>query len=300
MSGTGAICCVDIGGSGVKAAAISADGSSFERLPSIATPGGLPELVEHLLGLVAAVPGCTGIAISAPGAVDTKGLRVNGSSAVPYIHENDWPDRLAAASGLPVSIENDANCAGLAEVWYGPEDTPRTIATIVVGTGVGGSIVLDGRVHDGANAHGGEFGYWVLSLPSDAPLLTVSNLASTRTLVEMVTAAVGGSWNGRTVFEAVDGGDAAVRAEVESWYRRLALVVHNVQYSLDPEAILLGGGVSQRPAFLDELGAALDWVYEQLPFAQIRPNIGLCHFQADANLYGALAHFLLQNGQTPR
>ena len=85
-------------------------------------------------------------------------------------------------------------------------------------------------------------------------------------------------------------------AAVERWYHHLALVVHNVQYSIDPQAILMGGGVSRRPAFLEELSRALDWMYDEMHFAQVRPNIGLCHFQADANLYGALAHFLLERG----
>lgn len=290
------VLCVDIGGSGIKAAAITADGT-FTRLPETPTPGALPELFEHFAGLVDAVPGCRGIAVSAPGAIDIDALRVHGSSAVPYIHDNDWPDVLSARTGLPLTMENDANCAGLAEVWYGSSSTPRTICTVVIGTGVGGSVIIDGRVQRGTHSHGGEFGYWAFTDPDEGHLSSVSDTASTRALVNLVTEQAGGTWDGRRVFEAADAGDPVCLDVLERWYRRIALVVHTVQYAIDPEVILLGGGVSQRPTFLDELRHGLDWVYTELPFAKVHPQVGVCYFQADANLYGALAHFLLQAGE---
>ena len=100
-----------------------------------------------------------GLACSSPGAVDVKTGFIWGGSAIPCIHGPNIKELLEKRCGLEVSIENDANCAGLAEGWLGSAKGVENYACIVIGTGIGGCIVINGRILRGKHLHGGEFGY---------------------------------------------------------------------------------------------------------------------------------------------
>lgn len=90
-----------------------------------------------------------GVAISSPGAVNKNTGVIEGASALPYIHGFNIQSELETLFALPVSIENDANCAALAEVAFGAAKGCTTALLLVLGTGVGGAVVIDGKVHHG-------------------------------------------------------------------------------------------------------------------------------------------------------
>ena len=114
----------------------------------------LKVLEKHkILGLV------DGVAISAPGAVDDKKGIIGGCSAVPYIHDFFIQKELETLFELPVSLENDVNCAALAEVFKGAAKDVDHALFIVIGTGIGGAIIQNRKLHKGRNLFGGEFGF---------------------------------------------------------------------------------------------------------------------------------------------
>jgi predicted NBD/HSP70 family sugar kinase len=215
---------------------------------------------------------------------------IRGDSAVPYIHNFPIGKALSERLGLPVSMENDANCAGLGECTWGAGREFENAVFMVIGSGIGGAVIMNHQIYRGNHFHGGEFGYMVLS--SDGEIL--SNTGSTRALVERVATAKGvpvAKLDGEKVFAMADGGDAIAQREIEAMCHAIALAAYNLQYSLDPDIILLGGGVSARADLVEKIQQHVDDILQQVKIAQVRPLLKACEAGNAANLLGAAAFF---------
>lgn len=235
-----------------------------------------------------------GIAISAPGAVNSETGFIGGSSAIPYIHFIDFKNEFLNNTGLKVSIENDANCAALGEGWLGASKEANDSVFVICGTGIGGAIVKDRRIHKGFNGHGGEFGYCFMRT-EDNEINTWSRIGSTRALARNVAKKKGlemDSLDGEKVFEMSNHGDKCAIEEVNKFYFYMALGIYNIQYTYDPEVIVIGGAISERKDFLEALNSAIDKVVALNKDGKIRPIIKKCVYGNDANKLGAVYHFL--------
>ncbi|MFR7444616.1 MAG: ROK family protein [Sellimonas intestinalis] len=132
---------------------------------------------------------------------------IGGRSAVLCIHGLSWTEELTRRFQVPSSIENDANCAAMAEVTFGNARGYKNLAFVVCGTGIGGAVVIDGKICCGANLYGGEFGCMVMR-DREGNLSTFSLQASTMSLVRRVEGCLSGSGMGRKkVFEEAEKGD---------------------------------------------------------------------------------------------
>lgn len=286
----------DIGGSSVKHALVNEQGEIQEKGKfgvAAAWDGFISDIIKTIKGYMS-VSEISGVAISAPGAVDSRTGIIGGSSAIPYIHGPNFKEYIYEATGLPVEIENDANCAALAEVWRGAAKNVSNSAFFVCGTGVGGAIVKNRKVHHGANLHGGEFGYIVLDNIGGVPQ-TLSDLGATGALIKNIAARKNmaeKSLDGVKVFALAAAGDVICREEINKFYYYLALGLYNIQYTYDPELIVLGGAISEREGIIERLEEKMDEILEAIPAAKIRPRILKCEFCNDANLVGALYHYL--------
>ncbi|WP_428443749.1 ROK family protein [Photobacterium sagamiensis] len=293
---------LDIGGSSVKYALITNTWDQVVKGSFITPKDSLDSLVSEIDKVVElSQEKLSGIAVSMPGAVNSDTGIVGGASAIPYIHGPNIKQTLSLRYDMPVEIENDANCAALAEVWKGAARNINDCCFVVIGTGIGGAIVRDRKIHKGKNLHGGEFGFTVANVSSDGELLTFSDQASTRGLVEHVAKRKGipaQSINGLDVFRMADSGDQKVIEEIQDYYLRLATGLFNIQYIEDPEVIILGGAISNQPDLLPQLEKALDKIFAKIDYATIRPKLAICQFNNDANLYGALYHFLEKQKDT--
>lgn len=289
------ILAIDLGGTNIKIALVDQTGHIWDKNKQ-STPENLLaflKVIQKEAQMYADV--ITGISISSPGAVTGFGT-IHGSSAVPYIHGINLKKRIEQATGLPVQIENDANCAALAEVWRGSARDKKDVAVIVLGTGVGGAIVKDGSIHKGANLHGGEFGYMILN-PNNlgSKVNTFSEVASTSSIIRRVARRKHideKSLSGEKVFQLAEKGDEICKQAIQEFYRMLAIGVYNIQYTFDPSLILLGGGISNRDYILTGLNRELSAIVNDIAQATIMPMVQRCHFFADANLIGAVYHFL--------
>ena len=288
------IATVDIGGTGIKFAAISKEGEILEK-KDLATPDNLGDLLAWLDSCLSHRE-YQGIAMSVPGAVDRETGIIGGISAVPYIHGFSWYDKLASY-GLPIHLENDANCVGLSELLAHPE--LENAACVVVGTGIGGAMILNGGLHRGKHHLGGEFGYMLLSEPAET-LGNWSLLASTGSLVRSVQASTGSQdWNGKKIYEAAAAGDKICQAAIEQMNRNLAKGLLNIQYLFDPDVISLGGSISQNPDFIQGIRSAIAYYVDRYEEYSVVPEILACTYQGEANLYGALVNWLQEEGQWP-
>lgn len=236
----------------------------------------------------------SGVALSMPGAVDVETGFIKGITAIPYIHGPNIKELVQERTSLPVELENDANCAGLAEGWTGAAKEVRDFICIVIGTGIGGALVLDNKVRHGSHLFGGEFGYMLLEDYLNVPIgESWSSLAATWGLVMQVAKRKNldpNTLNGITVFKMAEDGDVEVQEEIDKFIKRLAVGIYNLQYIIDPERILIGGAISKRDGLIDKINDKLKVMKpnEECLDIQVVP----CHFGNDANLVGALYHFL--------
>lgn len=288
-----AILSFDIGGSSVKYAVIEKTGKILAKGKKT-TPQEKEEffrLIENVAASYRRAYTIEGAGFSFPGAVDDVSGVIGGSSALPYIHDFPIRQELERRLSLPAALENDANCAALGESWLGVGKEHEDLVFLVIGTGIGGAVVKGKRIHHGKHLHGGEFGYMV----SDASHRILSDMGSTRILAERVADAKGlprEEMDGRKAFALADAGDADALQAVSAMYEALAMAIYNLQYAIDPEIFVLGGAVSERPGFAEEIGKRVDIILKDVGVARIRPVIRPAQFGNDANLLGAVRALL--------
>ena len=288
-----AILSFDIGGSSVKYAVIEKTGKILAKGKKT-TPQATEEffrLIENVAASYRRAYTIEGAGFSFPGAVDDVSGVIGGSSALPYIHDFPIRQELERRLSLSAALENDANCAALGESWLGVGKEHEDLVFLVIGTGIGGAVVKGKRIHHGKHLHGGEFGYMV----SDASHRILSDMGSTRILAERVADAKGlprEEMDGRKAFALADAGDADALQAVSAMYEALAMAIYNLQYAIDPEIFVLGGAVSERPGFAEEIGKRVDVILKDVGVARIRPIIRPAQFGNDANLLGAVRALL--------
>ena len=288
----------DIGGSSVKWSVINIEGTIL-----ISGKIGISETIEGFFDELSAKVNefkeeynLQGIALSAPGAVDSEKGIIGGMSALPYIHGPNFKEILNKMTNLPVEIENDANCAALGECWIGAAKDENDCAFVVCGTGIGGALVKDKKIHSGVHKHGGEFGYCLVDIDvHNQKYLSWSRAGSTFAVTKFIADRKGISkdnFNGIKAFELYDNGDEIAIEEVNRFFRYMAIGIFNIQYTYDPEVIVLGGAICERKGFLDEVNKKIDEVKNSNPDATIRPTVRICKYGNDANKLGALYNFL--------
>ncbi|CAJ2236324.1 ROK family protein [Companilactobacillus paralimentarius] len=280
---------VDIGGTSIKFAVMKDD--QLEKLEPVKTPQTLEEFYQVLTNKVDSMKAqyqITGVGISSPGAVNKKTGVVEGASAIPYIHNFEIQQALSKRFDLPVSMENDANCAALAELDSGAGRDVSSLLFLIIGTGVGGSVIINHQIWHGAHLFGGEFGFTLVDDKS-----TLSNLATSVGVAQRYNANSKPitNYSGKEVFDLADHGDARAQKEVQTMYYSLAKGIYNLQYSFDPELIVLGGAVSNNPHLIPEVNKEIEKIRKVVKIASIKPEIVPCHYTDEANLRGAAVDF---------
>lgn len=293
----------DVGGSAIKYALMDETGCFIEK-SSLPTPKkSLAEFIDTIGDIVGEFKKSylvKGLAISIPGAVNVETGIIEGSSALPYIHGPNIKDLLQDRTELPVELENDANCAGLAEGWIGAAKDVKDYLCIVLGIGIGGAVVLDKKLRHGKNGFAGEFGYMLMEDYLGANTgESFSSLAAVGGLIKHVAKRKGidpDVLTGKKIFKLAENGDTEVRDEIDKFMRRLAVGIYNLQFILDPEKILIGGAISQREGFVEKINETL----QQMKYAPdgLTVKVERCQFGNDSNLIGALYHFLQRQKDT--
>lgn len=277
---------IDIGGTTIKIATWK--DNQLQDKHAIDTPKDLNGFYKALTEEVNKIKKDTkieGVAISSPGAVNKKTGIIGGSSAIPYIHNFKIVDELEKRFGLPVSIENDANSAALGELAEGSGKGCDSMAFFVIGTGIGGALIINHKVWHGAHLFGGEFGYMIMGDH------TLSELASPVSMANRYNERTGKHLDGKTIFELADQDDPVASDVRQTLIHSLAVAIYNIQHSFDPEKIVLGGGISNNPELIPLLNKEIDRLKDGLDLVTLKPDIVLCKLKSEANLRGAVADF---------
>ncbi len=259
------IIAVDIGGTAIKAGAW--DGtqlSEFKEIETNASSGGAA-LMERVQVLIQTYPPADGIGISTAGEVDA----VNGSilyanSNIPGYTGMPVKQLLEDAFHVPVAVENDVNAAAIGELQYGAGRGCRDFLCVTYGTGVGGCIVMDGRVVRGATHCAGGFGGMILHPEcrdgSESLQGCYERCASTTALVEKVKAVDASLDGGRKIFAAMNRQE--VREQIDAWIDDICIGLINLIYIFNPLLVVLGGGVMAQEYVIREINKK---VKQQLP-----------------------------------
>ncbi|MEG2253948.1 MAG: ROK family protein [Vagococcus sp.] len=275
----------DIGGSAVKYGYWN--DKELTQQGKFKTPDTFEEMKAHLKQVVTSFEGTVeGVAMSAPGAVNENKRVIEGISAVPYLHNRPIYKELEEYLLLPVTIENDANCAGIAEIELGSGRNNQHVVFVVLGTGVGGAVFINRQLYKGAHLFGGEFGLMMNR--------TENIFSSNGTVVKVADKykrLTNNVVNGKDIFEKTDKNDPLAYKLLNDMYDNVANALYNIQVSLDPELVIIGGGVSARPEIANQIKSRLKWLLEEQGVSAILPEVRTCHFGNDANLIGAAMNF---------
>ena len=262
---------VDLGGTKIEAVALDDDSDVLTRR-RVPTPRGYAETVEAIAGLVGQVERDTGqtgsVGVGIPGAVSPgSGLVKNANST--WLIGKPLGDDLARRLGRPVRLMNDADCFALSEATDGAAARKDVVFGVILGTGVGGGIVIGGRCIAGANLIAGEWGHnplpWMTADEFPGPQcycgkvgcieMFLSGPGFERDHGAMVS--TGSTRSSRAIVDDAEIGDKAARATLERYHDRLARALASVINVLDPDVIVLGGGMSNLPRLAEATSALL-------------------------------------------
>lgn len=242
---------IDLGGTAIKLGRFSQDGTCLQS-KTVATPQpALPEAVlNEMVDAIAQVDPthqAIAIGVGTPGPVDAAGriarvaINLAGWQDIPLA---DW---LEAKTSLPTILANDANCAGLGEAWLGAGRRFRNLILLTLGTGVGGAIIIDGKLFVGHQGAAGELG--LITLNPDGPPCNSGNQGSLEQYLSV------SAIRRHTGLEPEELGKRALAGEAEalefwqSYGRDLGIGLASLIYVLTPEVIVIGGGVSASAEF---------------------------------------------------
>ena len=272
---------VDLGGTKIEAVALATSGGELFRR-RIPTPPDYETMLRAVAELVAAAEREAGesdcIGIGAPGSRS----RVTGlwrNANLQYCNGRDLPVDFSRALGRPVLVENDANCFALSEAIDGAGEGAWTVYGIIAGTGLGGGFVIGGKLDRGANAAAAEVCH--VPLPwlrdEDYPLPCcwcgmdgcAEPYISGTGLARDYLAATGEALSAPAIISAAEGNPRAAAA-VERLYDRFARFLSLLVNVVDPEVIVLGGGLSKVPGFCDQVASRVPAYTKFAPEIRVR------------------------------
>lgn len=297
---------LDLGGTKIEARALDAAGAELWR-QRVPTPTGsyqeTLEAIESLAGdahrALGLAAGELSIGIGTPGALRADG-RVKNAHATRLNGEPLQAD-LEARLGLPVAVANDANCLALSEATDGAGAGAPVVFAVILGTGVGAGIAIDGRVPSGPNGLAGEWGHTPLPwLEADEFRLgsphtcscglphCIEGWLSGTALGADHRRRGGSSRSGAEVAQAAGQGDALAAACIADHRKRLGRALASVINLIDPDVFVLAGGLSQLPGLVDDLPALwTPWVYGSKYDAPVRTRIALARHGDASGVRGA-------------
>jgi predicted NBD/HSP70 family sugar kinase len=297
---------IDIGRAWIRVAAADLSGAIVARRDERNRARGASALVSAVSKVAHDVVARAGLTwdrvaqtvVGGPGVFDPDSDTFRHAPNVPGWSRPGVMSSLREALPPTVALDNDANLAAVGERSYGRGRDARTFVYVSVGTGIGMGVIIDGELYRGAHGAAGEVGYLPLGDGDGEPAGPAPGDARRRGIMETTASAdavvrtakrlgMAGATSAKRVFAAARAGDELALAAVEAEARRLALVVGTVAAIIDPEFVLLGGGVGSN---IDLLRPPLEQRLAQL--TPLAPPVAEGELGQDATVLGAVASAL--------
>lgn len=265
---------VDIGGTKIEATVLAADGAVLarERMPSASSYERVLDIVADVVAKAEAIAGgkAPGVGFGTPGSLSPRDGRIRNANST-HLNGARLDADLAERLGRPVRLDNDANCFAMAEACAGAGRDHASVFGVILGTGVGGGIIVNRRVLNGANRIGGEWGHNALPRPTVDENPGIDCYCGRKGCIEAWCSGpglaadhfrtTGSDMPAKMIAEFAAAGDMAAQDSLDRHLDRLARALAGVVNIVDPDVIVLGGGLSN-----------LDHLYERLPEA-MRPHV---------------------------
>lgn len=237
------------------------------------------------------------LAFSLPGTMNPEKTQIFIGGAIRYNDFRFFPKEVSEYFGVPVTMENDANAAALAEIELGHLKNSTNGLVIVVGTGLGGVYVHNGEIIRGSHGYGGEISF-----------LTSKNLYENAFMTSIVGEQLGmrpfiahckevlkiDDLTGESFMSLVDDGNKEAASLLEEYMKIFAHLIYTLQIVYDPDTIVIGGGVSSNITYMNYLkkhvSEVLGFIPLQVPFASIEA----CTYYNDSNIMGAVVSYYRQ------
>ena len=272
---------IDLGGTSIKFGILTLDGQVQEKWAietNILEDGKhiVPDIVssiKHRLELYNLTKeDFVGIGMGSPGAVDRNLKTVTGAFNLNWAATQEVGTIIEAELGIPFAIDNDANVAALGERWVGAGNNNPDVVFVTLGTGVGGGIIADGNLIHGVAGAGGEIGHIIAGIDN------------------------GDDVSSKDIFVAAQAGDKFANSVVEKVTFYLGLATANISNILNPNTVVVGGGVSAAGEFLR---SHIESYFKLYAFPQVKQStkIKIAELGNDAGIIGAasLAHQFLES-----
>lgn len=295
---------IDIGGTKIKFGVLNENGQEILK-NEIETPkNNYNKFIEIVTDIITKYDDIEGVGMSIPGCINSSTGYISNGGALRYLDNINLKEELEKFTGLKLAFENDANCVALAEKWIGNAKNSTDFMCITVGTGIGGALFVNNKLCTGKNNFAGEFGYMVIDgVDGVERISTMSKVASTEALRKEVAKLKNMDFevlSGLDIFEMIKNNDLDVIMAYKKWMRRLAVGIYNLGFSIDPEKILIGGGISLAPNFIDDLKAELvelvgaigNDIPKATPSVDVRWDIDTCKYFNDSGKIGAVYNLL--------
>lgn len=233
-----------------------------------------------------------GIAISTSGFVEPESGIMHNAGSILCVHELPIVKELKGRCHVPVSVENDAKAAALAELWKGSLADCQSGAVLIFGTAVGGAVICNHRVVRGSHHMAGEFSYMFTNAKeAEDRNQTFAGSCGVPALIRATEQAKGlpeGSLNGEKIFQMAGNGDEIAIKCIKDYAKKIAVQILNCYFVIAPQKIAIGGGISEQPYLIACIREALGELVTVYPHEVQVPEICNCTFYNDANLIGAL------------
>ena len=316
------ILALDVGGSTIKYGLFDNDDKLLKKGESSSSFSSSEEFAKGVQAIYEEYgEGAEAVAMSYCGELDPEnGYAYSGGSLI-YNTGVELRTLLQKHLPVPITIENDGNCGALAEMTYGALRGIKNGAVLGLGSGVAGSIVIDGKLYRGSHFSAGSVSPSIVSLrdalapgstlveflsgqpvtgfdPGNVLLMSIGYMGLTLPM------AVKKGWNpaetdGRRFFESLANGDKDAEEILDQYCSMLAGYIYNLQCILDLDVIAIGGGISQQPVLIEKTKAFLAQNFglqNAMGLISHPPVVCACELSADANLYGAVCHYKQEKG----
>ena len=240
---------IDIGGTNIKYGLLNRAGQIIEK-DRLKTPDNLDGFMLVMDQIVSEyVDKIRGIAFSCPGKIDAKTGTIYFGGALTYLHKLPLKELMETKYQVPVAVENDGKAAALAELWLGNLNGTTEGAAIVLGTGVGGGIIMDGRLRQGVHAQAGEFSFFVNDKSATGFERFTALNTSAVNMIRMCAKELqlADENDGLTVFKAINANDPAVMPIFKNFCRNVGILIMNIQAVVDLDKFVIAGGISAQP-----------------------------------------------------
>lgn len=262
---------IDFGGTKIEAAALDGDGQFLTRMRT-PNPGNYDTAIRDLRDLIARAEqdagGAGTIGIGTPGSINPRDGLMRNSNAT-FLNGRAFREDLEAALGREVRMANDANCMALSEAVDGAAAGARSAFAVIVGTGVGGGLVVDGQIVEGANGMGGEWGHVPLPWMTEAEYPGPACWCGRHGCLDMLVSGTGFRQDharrsgrlldGAAIVAAAERGDEDAVQSLDAYADRLGRALAMIANIVDPDVFVLGGGMSNVTSIYDRLPALINY-----------------------------------------